>query len=250
MKRPVGTVAGVAVVAGVALHRAGVGPLAAPPLRSWGALEGWYDAVGPGTAIVAMLRLVAMVVAVWLATAGGLQVLAPRVHAPRLQWLADSISPQLLRSLAKGAAGLSVTAGLVVPAAPVGPAGDPAGTAVMVPLDVPPTPATSSTAPVPVPPPVPVTSVPALPPVPVTSVPVAPPAPVTPVPIAAPEPPPPAAEEVVVVSGDSFWSIAVDEASGRDLIAYWSALIEANRDRLVDPSNPDLLYPNQVLRLP
>ena len=41
-----------------------------------------------------------------------------------------------------------------------------------------------------------------------------------------------------------------DEADGREVTTYWRALIEANRDRLVDPSNPDLLYPDQVLRLP
>ena len=56
--------------------------------------------------------------------------------------------------------------------------------------------------------------------------------------------------EVVVAPGDSFWSIAADEAGDRDLVGYWRALIEANRDRLVDPTNPDLLYPDQVLVLP
>jgi nucleoid-associated protein YgaU len=55
---------------------------------------------------------------------------------------------------------------------------------------------------------------------------------------------------VVVERGDSFWSIAVEEAGERELVRYWRALIEANRDRLVDPSNPDLLHPGQVLRLP
>jgi nucleoid-associated protein YgaU len=58
-----------------------------------------------------------------------------------------------------------------------------------------------------------------------------------------------AADEVVVRPGDSFWSIAEDEAEG-DVASYWRALIDANRDRLVDPGNPDLLYPEQVLRLP
>ena len=69
-------------------------------------------------------------------------------------------------------------------------------------------------------------------------------------PIPEPHAPAPPVDEVVVAPGDSFWSIAVDEAAGRDLVAYWRALIDANLDRLVDPSNPDLLYPDQVLRLP
>jgi len=55
---------------------------------------------------------------------------------------------------------------------------------------------------------------------------------------------------VVVAPGDSFWSIAEAEVGGGDVLPYWRMLIELNRDRLVDPSNPDLLYPRQVLRLP
>jgi nucleoid-associated protein YgaU len=38
--------------------------------------------------------------------------------------------------------------------------------------------------------------------------------------------------------------------SEREVARYWVVLVEANRDRLVDPTNPDLIYPNQVLRLP
>ena len=73
----VGTVVVVALVAGGALHLAGSGSLAPPPMRSWTALEQWYDAAGPGTAIVAMVRLAAVLTATWLTIAGGLQLLAP-----------------------------------------------------------------------------------------------------------------------------------------------------------------------------
>jgi nucleoid-associated protein YgaU len=31
---------------------------------------------------------------------------------------------------------------------------------------------------------------------------------------------------------------------------YWRALVEANRDRLVDPDNPDLIFSGQQLVLP
>jgi hypothetical protein len=31
---------------------------------------------------------------------------------------------------------------------------------------------------------------------------------------------------------------------------YWRRLIDTNRDRLVDPGNPDLLVPGQELVLP
>jgi hypothetical protein len=235
----IGTVVVVAVMAVVALHLAGSGSLAAPPLRSWVALERWYDAAGPDLAIIAMVRVAAMVASAWLATAGALQLVAPLARGARLQWLADSISPRLLRSLARGAAGLSVTAALAVPSPLVAAAGDPPGTAVMVPLDVSTptttTPTTTTT-----------TSTTSTTTTSTTSV--SPPA--TPTPIPVPEPPAPTIDEVVVVPGDSFWSIAVDEAAGRDLVSYWRVLIDVNLDRLVDPSNPDLLYPDQVLRLP
>lgn len=61
-----------------------------------------------------------------------------------------------------------------------------------------------------------------------------------------------------VRSGDSFWTIASAqleahagrEVSDAEIVAYWRTLIDANRDRLADPHNPDLLFPGQSLRLP
>ena len=62
-----------------------------------------------------------------------------------------------------------------------------------------------------------------------------------------------------VSRGESFWSIAAehleDELSRRDLsdeevAEYWQVLVEANADRLVDPGNPDLIFPGQELILP
>ncbi len=61
-----------------------------------------------------------------------------------------------------------------------------------------------------------------------------------------------------VRSGDHLWHIAEatlvvrggaapDEAT---TAIYWRRLIAANRDRLVDPSNPDLILPGQVFVLP
>ncbi|HEY5888280.1 MAG TPA: hypothetical protein VIT24_11165 [Acidimicrobiales bacterium] len=63
---------------------------------------------------------------------------------------------------------------------------------------------------------------------------------------------------VTVAVGDSFWSIAEQQVTtqlGRtptdtEVVEPWLALIDANRDRLVDPTDPDLLHPGQVLRLP
>lgn len=61
-----------------------------------------------------------------------------------------------------------------------------------------------------------------------------------------------------VAPGDSFWSIAEEEVSrhlGRpattgETAAWWILLVEANRERLVDALDPDLLLPGQVLVLP
>jgi LysM domain len=88
-------------------------------------------------------------------------------------------------------------------------------------------------------------------------------APVTVTPAAAPAlPPTPALPAVdattwLVEAGDSLWSIAEEvvrtarpDASDRTVTRYWRALTDANRTRLVDPGNPDLLVPGQQLSLP
>ena len=62
----------------------------------------------------------------------------------------------------------------------------------------------------------------------------------------------------IVEPGDSFWTIArsavTERADGdvddRSIQEYWTKLIEANRDRLVDPTDADLLFTDQELVLP
>lgn len=71
----------------------------------------------------------------------------------------------------------------------------------------------------------------------------------------APEAP---SREHVVRPGDNFWRIATDTLTserGRrpnrsETAAYWRSLIEANREQLVRPDNPNLLLPGQRLTLP
>lgn len=61
-----------------------------------------------------------------------------------------------------------------------------------------------------------------------------------------------------VRAGDHLWGIAeavLAEAWARapsdaQVVPYWQALIERNRDALVDPANPDLIYPGQEFELP
>jgi hypothetical protein len=63
---------------------------------------------------------------------------------------------------------------------------------------------------------------------------------------------------VVVQSGEHLWTVAEAELGRRlgrvptdeETDPYWRALVEANRDRLVDPDNPDLIFSGQQLVLP
>lgn len=54
--------------------------------------------------------------------------------------------------------------------------------------------------------------------------------------------------------GDSFWSIAerhcAPTSAAADLHRYWTTLVDLNRNRLIDPGNPDLISPGQELELP
>ena len=211
-------------------------PLAAPARLTWAELDRWYLEVGPAAAAMSVLRLAGLLAAAWLVLVSALQLLAAGGARPHLTVLADRIAPRFLRSVACGAASLSLGIGLGGPAVAGAP---PPSTAVMVPLDGPTTstsPTTTTTAPA-------ATTTTA----PVTTATTTPPAATPPAP---PTRTAPQHDEVVVEPGASFWSIAEDEAGGRDVGTYWRALIALNRERLVDPANPDLLYPGQVLRLP
>jgi nucleoid-associated protein YgaU len=60
-----------------------------------------------------------------------------------------------------------------------------------------------------------------------------------------------------VSAGDHLWSIAQSivgsadhDPTEREIRRYWRELIRVNRDRLVDPSNPDYILPGQQFRLP
>lgn len=58
--------------------------------------------------------------------------------------------------------------------------------------------------------------------------------------------------------GDHFWRVAEEvltsawgrRARGPEITTYWRQLVEANRARLVDANNDDLLIPGQVIELP
>lgn len=62
----------------------------------------------------------------------------------------------------------------------------------------------------------------------------------------------------IVRSGDSLWRIASDRlerwfgraATDAEIVPYWRAVIESNRERLPDRDDPDLILPGQELLLP
>ncbi len=236
------TVGWVALLVGVivALRLAATGDLTAPPLTSLTSLDGlgeWVDAREPAAAAVALVRFVAEI-ATWyllgltvlygLAAAlrwGGAATLADALAAPGAARLVRSgLGLGLLASTAAGAATMDDDQ-RAVPSVET--------TATMQPLSSPDAGGRGTA---------------------------------WMVPVAEDESVPPTAPTVTaqrprtwtVTNGESFWSIADDvlrDASGRAaghtaIDEYWRLLIDANRDRLIDPDNPDLIHPGQVFELP
>lgn len=102
-------------------------PLPSPEQRA--DLGGWYEEVGPGPAVMLLVRLVATGLAGWLVVAAGLQLLASAW--PQVRSIADAVTPSLLRGFAGGMASLSLG---VVTAPDLGAVGEP-GTAVLQPIE-------------------------------------------------------------------------------------------------------------------
>ncbi len=222
-----GTIAGALWV----LHRAGRGELAAPPAspRRWPA---WAEAAGPSDALAAALRLVGLGLGWYLAGATAVGLLARatgwvrpgRLAARALPLLAPVLlgsGGSLTLSAADLPGGLAVADGPVLdaggtseaPATPGAAASEPPPTATLERIDF-------ELAPLPQ--------------------------------------PTPALDQWEIRAGDHLWLVAREvliDVSGvepceREIARYWRRLIDHNRDRLVVPDNPDLVYPGQVLELP
>ncbi len=233
-----GWVVGLALTA-FALHWAGQGSLAAPPIGDPERWAAWLDARGPVAGGFAVLRLAALG-ALWYVVAAGVIGAALRlIGAVALVRLADRVTIAPVRRMLAGTMtlGLAVS-GVVAVAAP----------ALRAPVFAAAQTAGSST-----------TSTPSPAPAAVTMhllgpADVAPAKPLVPVP------------EVQAISGDRwtvrpgecFWTIAervLTDRQGRpptdaEIVPYWQRLIEANRNELAHRDNPDLIFPGQVFAIP
>ena len=219
------------LLAGLAvLARPSSPALAAPPLRDPAMWSDWAAGRTPVEVGLAVIRVLAVGAGWYLVAVTVLAVLARLSGRARLLRMSDLVTIPALRPLLFGMAGVSLTVPAV--AAPAFADSTRPAPPVMVVID-------RDEAP------------PVMRQLPPTVEPVAPPTQPAP---ARPAPP----STVTVRPGDHLWGIA--ERTLRDasdsaptdstITAYWQALIQLNRDRLVDRGNPDLIYPGQVFQLP
>lgn len=236
--------------------------LPAPPVLHPGQIPGWWSQAGPVAAAGSVLRLALLAIASgWLlfrAAVSTSRALRRLGAVTRASWTSGWTRIRSTGGLIRLALGLTSSGAVLGACGSSGhPAGD--GTTVAAPVLVGPTaPAPErSTAPVRTTAPERVTA-----PVRATT----PVRAVTPVRATAPsrtraEAPATAAAEAVtwtVRPGEDFWSIAEAVVTKRSsgpvndgaVASYWSRLIAANRGRLPQPGDPDLLFPGQTLVLP
>ncbi|HSH23480.1 MAG TPA: hypothetical protein VK975_05390, partial [Acidimicrobiales bacterium] len=211
------------------------GPLAPPLLGDPGSWPAWAGGRTPLQAIFTLLGLSLVVVAWYLLVITCLQVATRLAGASALVSLTDLVTLPVVRrtvhaALDLGLAGSVMAGGAALPLPPVG-AGPIALVSATTPDEAPP--ADEADPPV------------------MRRVPDAVPA----EPVLAAPAPPAADREWVVAPGDHLWSVATRvleaawamPATDDQVADYWQRLIEANRDRLADPANPDLVFPGQVL---
>jgi len=227
------------------LHRLGSGSLSTPPFTDSTRLQAWTDERDAVTVAFALLRLVALALAWYLLVVTVLGLLARATRIPGLVALTDLGTVPAVRRVLGGIAGIGLTASaatlLVGPSladhhdrGPVAVSSDESAASGTVVLERLPDgsslvlerlPDGSGTATMRV-----------------VDGGEAPRGPVT----------------WTVVSGDHFWHIAEATLtaewgrapSDAEVVPYWRAVVDANRPKLVDPGNPDLIYPGQVFDLP
>lgn len=219
------------LAAAVTLRFAAQGDLAAPPLGSSDGLIDWVAGREPVAATLALVRLAAEVTAWYVLALSAVHVASSALRLAGGHRLADALALPGARRL------VHVGLGVALVAAPVGDRDEPAGpgVATMAPVAgvlTGQTPAQPShgTA---------------------TMRPEARSATDRGTAIMAPA-------TWTVTAGDSFWSIARElladawhrSPTSAEVDPYWRTLVEANRARLVNPADPDLIHVGQVFEVP
>ena len=222
---------------GISLRLASLGELAAPPVGSFDQLTAWVDGRGPAAAAVALVRLLAEVWVWYVLALSALHLASGALRSAGGHRLADALAVPAARRLVHAGLGIGlatastiggldeVTAPGVATMTPVAEAplvragGVEAsrGTATMRPLL--PSPGERGTA------------------------------------VMTPTPGP---STWTVAPGESFWSIAEEvladawrrPPSDAEVDPFWRALVEVNRGRLTDPTDPDAILPGQVFEVP
>jgi hypothetical protein len=210
--------------------------VAAPPSWTPHDLAPWIERHGAATMAVSLVRILALAVAAYLA------VVSAAALALELLRVGPSWPAKFVPTLLRGAIGLGVAGALSVSPVAAADAGD---VPVLVRVDTAPSTTDGS------PPPTLVQVGPAA-----TSAPA--PSPVTTPPSTVPALPTDAPRTWQVRPGDHFWAIAertlaahgIDTTDDAAVARYWRVLVDANRDRLVVPGNPDLIVAGQQLVVP
>jgi nucleoid-associated protein YgaU len=239
----------------IALWFLGRGALATPPVESWAQFHDWLGERSTGAAAIAALRATGAVVALYVGAVSALSIIAEVTSFVALGRVARSLVPRSLRPLvgvALGAGVATAAASLAVPrtSAPtqiatlvLDPPSDATATMYLV-SDPAPAPSLASLA--------------------ATANAIETPRDLivdtTPAPVAAPEMPSPviAPRTWTIERGDHLWAVAHEtladswhrSPTDAEVVPYWRELIERNRSRLVDPSNPDYVLAGQVFELP
>jgi hypothetical protein len=238
----------VAVAAGtlIVLLGSGGGALSPPPLGSPAGWSSWLAGREPVAAAFALLRLATLAGAAYVVVVTSLGVVLRAVRAGALVAVADRLTVPPVRRLLAG----TVTAGLMglgpVAAAGAQPApSTTAATATAVSTS------TSTTSPS-------TTTTPGATSGDTVVLRRLPADPTPPAVVPAATPPERPGATWAVKPGDCFWTIAEDvlhQAWGRvptdtEVVPYWQALIEANRVKLADKANADLVFPGQLFDIP
>jgi hypothetical protein len=242
----------------------GDGRLAAPDLTSPATWKDWVTARTAAESAVSLLRMLALGVAWYLVGATTVSVLAHALRAGRLVRVADALSVGPIKTVVQQALGVSLAAGVLLTTVP-GITGSSVGAAPVakaVASTVTATQLGSVTA-------SPIVTwlgasadVERLVPVPAPTGAVADAGGARVGPDSEMEPPVAAAggpgRTVRVLAGDHLWGLAEADVEGHlggeateaQVLAHWTRVVEANRDRLIVPANPDLLHPGQIIVLP